>query len=449
MAEFSKYKAYSIGRLFQHNNRKQDDGVEHSNESIDNERTKLNYHFKKGVPEDVSKRLSEVFMMKRSDAIVMGEIIVTLPHDVRPQDERDFFQAVYEFYCNDFGEENIVNAVVHKDENSPHIHLDFVPVVKGTPEITSSKIRIPLEEWQRTHNGQMPTERVCCKDLMTKEYLSQMHFRLADFVNDFLGYEVSIINGATDKGNHSILSLKNDRLKNENEELERKIKSLQRELASMVQTAQRYGIDNENIGLYPLLQQIEDLSHQNQVLKDIITRQGYKWTNDDITKMKEKKYVPAKSAKVNFYEGSLVHADIESNAIVVFELGNNIKRPSPQQEMIENGMDLEMQAKFVSAAESTVLSRQSRSDDKIYIFIKTDNKEQTMETLFKFEKLLQEMFEKESNRKRKLYMDRMETDEYDLARSILIKNEIEANYYSSKRTLDKIKSNNKEASKEL
>lgn len=449
MAEFSKYKAYGIGRLFQHNNRQQNDGVQHSNESIDNERTVLNYHFKKGSPELVNNRLSEVFKMKREDAIVLGEIIVTLPHDVKPEDERDFFQSVYDFYCKDFGEENVMNAVVHKDENSPHIHLDFIPVVKGTPEITSSKIRVPLEEWQRTHNGEMPTERVCCKELMSKEYLSQMHFRLAEYVANYLGYEVSIINGATDRGNHSILTLKNNSLQKKIEELENKYKALTKEIGAIVTSLQRYGIDKDNIGIYPLLQKIEDLTNQNQVLKDIITRQGYKWTHEDIERIQSKKYVPAKSARVNFFEGSLVHADIESNAVVVIELSNNIKRPSPQEEMIIGNIDLEMQARFVSAAEGNVISRQSRKDDKIYVFIKTDNKQQTMENLFQLEKVLQDLYAKEGERKRKLYMDRMETDEYDLARSILEKNEIEANYFSSKQILDKIKSNSKEASKEL
>ena len=137
MAEFSKYGAMSVGRLFLHNNRKSDDGVTHSNESIDTERTIYNYHLKRGSVSDVQKRLDEVFSQKRSNATVLGEIIVTLPQNVKAADERDFFQAVYDFYAQDFGEENIVNAVVHKDEKTPHLHLDFIPVVKmnGEPEM--------------------------------------------------------------------------------------------------------------------------------------------------------------------------------------------------------------------------------------------------------------------------------------------------------------------------
>lgn len=70
----------------------------------------------------------------------MGEIIVTLPKDVKAQDERAFFRSVYDFYCEDFGKENVINAIVHKDETTPHIHLDFVPVIKGTKGLDLEKV---------------------------------------------------------------------------------------------------------------------------------------------------------------------------------------------------------------------------------------------------------------------------------------------------------------------
>ena len=169
MAEFSKYKAFSVGRLFLHNNRRKDDGVEHSNESIDNTRTIYNYHLKTGTVEDVRRRLSEIYVGKqRSDAVVLGEMIVTLPHNVKKEDERDFFQAVYDFYAQDFGEENIINAVVHKDEIQPHIHLDFVPVLYGEYKVSASNRgeRKYYNDWVSAHNGEFPTERLCCKELI-------------------------------------------------------------------------------------------------------------------------------------------------------------------------------------------------------------------------------------------------------------------------------------------
>ena len=47
------------------------------------------------------------------------------------QETRRYFAECYKFICNyiNLGEENIISAVVHLDEGTPHLHLMFVPVV--------------------------------------------------------------------------------------------------------------------------------------------------------------------------------------------------------------------------------------------------------------------------------------------------------------------------------
>ena len=47
------------------------------------------------------------------------------------QETKRYFNECYKFICNykNLGEENIVSAVVHLDEGTPHLHLMFVPVV--------------------------------------------------------------------------------------------------------------------------------------------------------------------------------------------------------------------------------------------------------------------------------------------------------------------------------
>lgn len=426
MAEFGKYSASGIGRVLQHNNRKAGDGIKRSNEMIDPERTVYNYHLKKGTIEDVKKRLSEVFILKRKDTTVLSEMIVTLPKNVKSEDERDFFQAVYEFYCKDFGEENIINAVVHKDETQPHLHLDFIPVLKGVPEYTSQRARKAIEEWKKTHNGNPPTERVCCKDLITRKYLAEMHPRLSEYVKNYLGYEAEIINGATEKGNRTILKLKNETLMEKNKQLETQNKHLSEEINSMLSLAKKHGINGHEIGVYPLLQRIADLENQNAILKGILVREGYMWKNEDLKAMKAKKYIPAKSVPVNVYEGSLVNAEIEENAVIVIELPDKIPRPLPQQELIENDPDLERQMRFFQSSEKQVGYRPSRRSDQIYLFIKTDNVKQTIENIL----LMEQELRKLDLKNRRVYMDKMETDIYDLARAMLTKNKIEAYYFT-------------------
>lgn len=442
MAEFSKYGATSVGRLFLHNNRMSDDGVTHSNESIDNERTIYNYHLKRGSVSDVQKRLEEVFSQRRSNATVLGEMIVTLPSDVKPSDERDFFQAVYDFYAQDFGEENIMNAVVHKDEKTPHLHLDFIPVVKmnGIPDMG----RNHYQEWIDKH-GHEPTEKLCCREKITRGYLSSMHYRLSDFVAEYLGYETSILNGATVNGNRTVLQLKADTLKQEIEEMERQKKHLGTEINSMLTIAKNHGIEKADVGLYPLMQKIEDLANQNTILRNIITRQGYSWKREDLEAMQAKKYVPAKSLPVNVYDGSLVDADIDKNAVVIIELSDQIPRPLPQRKLIESDGDLERQARFVQSSTKPVMCRQSRTSERIYIFVKTDNTEQTMANLLLMEKQLREL----ELKNRRVYMDRIANDTYDLARSILMKDGIEALYFTGREEEQKSKDDARETNKEM
>lgn len=435
MARFSKHSAYSVGRVLLHNNRMADDGVQHSNKDIDNERTIYNYHIKKGTVSDIQKRISELFILKKNDTVVLGEMLVTLPKNVKPEDERDFFQAVYDFYAADLGEDNIVNAVVHKDESQPHIHLNFIPVVQGVPKFTTQRGQNAIEEWKKTHDGNPPTERICCKDLITRKYLSKMHPRLSAFVKNYIGYEAEILNGATESGNRTVLQLKADTLENKIQQMEKQQKFLGGEINEMLTMAKRHGIGENDIGLYPLLQKIEDLENQNAVLKSIITRQGFSWKKEDLETIQAKKYTPAKSVKVNVYEGSLVNADIDENAVIVIELPDQMHRLSPQRKLIEEDADLERQSKFVQSSTKQIMCRQSRTSDRIYLFVKTDSTKQTIENLLLMEQQLRELDLKD----RKVYMERMETDTYDLARSILTKNEIETVYFANSSTIDKSK----------
>lgn len=429
MAQFSKYSPASVGRLFLHNNRSQDDGVEHNNESIDNERTYQNYHLKKGTPREVRDRLSEIFIARpRNYTTVLGELVVTLPKDVKKNDERDFFQAVYDFYCEDFGEENIINAVVHKDETTPHMHLDFVPVLRDKlPEFTDNETLKSLEEWKKNHNGEEPSERLCCKELISRKYLMSMHQRLSDYVQNYLGYKTEILNGATNGGNKTVLQLKIETLKKTIEQMEREKQYLEKDLNSMLTVARNNGIKKNDIGVYPLLQKIADLENQNEVLKNLITRQGYTWNREELEQMKAKKYVPAQSVPVNFYNGSWVDTELEDNAILIIETANQSSRSSPQQKYLEEDIDAGRQATFAKASSKPIIVRQSRTSKRDLVFIKTDNQKETMENLI----LLGEQLRSLDCKNKRVYMDKIETDEYDLARLILEKNQIEASYFIS------------------
>lgn len=75
-------------------------------------------------------------------------------------------------WCNDnlkyladtFGKENIVSAVLHMDEQTPHIHATLVPIVKG------DRKRRKKEEQVKKRYRKKPTNtiRLCADDIMTR-----------------------------------------------------------------------------------------------------------------------------------------------------------------------------------------------------------------------------------------------------------------------------------------
>ncbi len=78
-------------------------------------------------------------------------------------------------WCNDnlkyladtFGRENIVSAVLHMDEQTPHIHATLIPIVKG------ERKRKKKEEQVKKRYRKKPTDtaRLCADDIMTRAKL--------------------------------------------------------------------------------------------------------------------------------------------------------------------------------------------------------------------------------------------------------------------------------------
>lgn len=129
-----------------------------SNEEIDPEKTKLNYDL---VPseENLYQRVkSRVDDLKASgsrvqkNSVVMYSNILTVSEAQSniwgEQKTDDYFKSCYEFFCKEFGKENVVSAKVHKDETAPHMHLQFVPV---NPETGKLQARVAMNRERINH----------------------------------------------------------------------------------------------------------------------------------------------------------------------------------------------------------------------------------------------------------------------------------------------------------
>lgn len=133
-----KYKRQEVSPVEQENEREETYQV--SNPQIDSFRTHLNYHIiypMKSYMEIINGRLSELVLKRkiRSDAILMNSFIVTSNgeffKDLYPWEQQEFFRDCAEFFSVKYGGENIISAVVHMDETTPHMHLNFIPINEG------------------------------------------------------------------------------------------------------------------------------------------------------------------------------------------------------------------------------------------------------------------------------------------------------------------------------
>lgn len=134
---FEKHKG-STGGLQRHNER--EPGQRHSNKNIKPERTKDNIFLKpkddRTYGERVDDRLEAGYRgtkAVRKDAVKMVEATVQLGGDITKESEETQIEALKEAYeelKGMYGEENIISAVIHVDETTPHLHCDFVPLTK-------------------------------------------------------------------------------------------------------------------------------------------------------------------------------------------------------------------------------------------------------------------------------------------------------------------------------
>lgn len=191
MAHIAKYKAASCGHMLAHYRR---DKGSLGRENIDPNRTKDNYTLGldecdgkvralKGIEPNWAtvecriERVNEAAKAAgkratRKDAVVMADVVVTLPENVHKADEGKFFGYTYWFLIRKLGKENMMGGFVHKDEvrkdGSPvrdHMHVPFTPIKDG---------------------------RFNYKQMCPRSFYQGLHKELGDYLEKRMGYRPEI-----------------------------------------------------------------------------------------------------------------------------------------------------------------------------------------------------------------------------------------------------------------
>ena len=123
------------------------EGMEHTYKHADPARRNLNIPIvglhnaaeKKPLPEAIKDRITEGYKGKRAvrkDAVKYLSHVLTGSHEdmlqlFQDKEKRNaWIKAAGGFAKNEFGKENIVRAVIHLDEKTPHMHVVTVPLTK-------------------------------------------------------------------------------------------------------------------------------------------------------------------------------------------------------------------------------------------------------------------------------------------------------------------------------
>ena len=133
----TKYKRENLKGIYRHNERR---NKNYSNDNIDKKRSYLNYSIKspKYRYDKEFDRLKEKYNLKgqiKTVSNIACEYIITSDkqffEEIGEEETRRYFETAYKFVSEykNLGKQYIMSAKVHMDEETPHMHLLFLPVV--------------------------------------------------------------------------------------------------------------------------------------------------------------------------------------------------------------------------------------------------------------------------------------------------------------------------------
>lgn len=130
------YKAGSIGNINSHNERFE--GCYERNKRIDPKRKELNYHLKtpsERYMETIHEKLENAGVKTRKNSNLMVEVVISATKDwINALDikaQKEYLEYAYEFVVKRFGDDRILSAVAHFDEEFPHLHVCMVPLTEN------------------------------------------------------------------------------------------------------------------------------------------------------------------------------------------------------------------------------------------------------------------------------------------------------------------------------
>ena len=157
----TKYKRENLKGIYRHNERR---NKNYSNANIDKEKSYLNYSIKSPQYsyEKEFDLMREKYKLKGQIKVVSNiacEYIITSDKEffetIGEEETKRYFETAYQFVTQykDLGEQYIMSAKVHMDEETPHMHLVFIPVVHTTDKNGKAIDKIACSEFWKAKDS--------------------------------------------------------------------------------------------------------------------------------------------------------------------------------------------------------------------------------------------------------------------------------------------------------
>ena len=133
-----KYHKTDIAPVENENER--DETYQAVNPQIDFTRTRSNYNIikrQRSYTQFINDKIEALDLPTkvRKDAVLMCSFVVGSDRgffgNMSPDEQQQFFVDCTNFFAERYGEENIISAVVHMYETTPHLHLNLIPIADG------------------------------------------------------------------------------------------------------------------------------------------------------------------------------------------------------------------------------------------------------------------------------------------------------------------------------
>lgn len=203
-----KYGKSNVWNIQRHDRREKEEYE--SNPNIMKEKSCLNYDLHNSNTsisfyQKIKNEINKLNLKRklRKDATFMCQAMVTAsPHFFKGKSQeeiKEYFVECYNFLSKKYGNENIVSAIVHLDEKTPHMHFNFVPITQDK-RLSAKELFTPssLKQLQNTIHKSVFSKFGLARGIEKSDakHLSTLNFKIITAQQELkqIEYELSVAN---------------------------------------------------------------------------------------------------------------------------------------------------------------------------------------------------------------------------------------------------------------